>query len=68
MYKNFKPNNKKLNEVYKLKILKSFQQAVTINPDIIFISTPSSIRYILIKNFKKNKQIFTFLFNLSIIS
>lgn len=56
--KNFKPNNKKLKEVYKLKILKSFQQAVTINPDIIFISTPSSIRYILIKNFKKNKQIF----------
>ena len=55
---NFKPVKKNFQREYNLEILNSFRETILVNPNIIFICTPSSIRFSLIKKFNKPDTIF----------
>ena len=49
------PQKKKIHKEYAIKILSSLSEAISVSPDVIFICTPSNIRYSLIKHFKQKK-------------
>lgn len=53
----FNPKKKEIQKEYAIKILSSFSEAVFLNPDVVFICTPSNIRYSLIKHFKQRNAL-----------
>ena len=57
--KKFKPNyKKKISTTYNLEIIKNLNNCIKLNPDYIIISTPTSIRYKIIKKFRQKKITF----------